>query len=458
MKKIFLISLLIAYAFSTPAQHGIIDSLQHALSDAKEDTARVNILVLLSYYDGSYVRGLQLSQQALALAKKIKYEKGEAESMHQLGNQFRIVNNYILALHYYIESLKIKERLGDQAGSSRSLAGIGSVYRIQGDYRSALSYLNKAYEIQKRIKNNYRQAYTSSQIGETYEIMNQLDSALIYFQASYAYFNSDQNKFQMVKALNGLGRVQSKMGNAELALSYFRMGTANAIAYTDSIELAENYLGIGNLFQKMGKMDSSMLYAMKAISVTQNTNGEVVIDANKLLFNLYVGKSDKEAIKYLSRAMDARDSTFSADKVLQIQSISFAEEERQKEINETKIKDSEGRKHNLQYVAIAIALITFIILFFLLSRTIIVKTKFIEFFGVLGLLAVFEFINLFIHPYLSRATNESPVLMLVVLIAIGALLIPLHHKLEKWITKIMVEKNKKIRLEAAKKTIQQLEG
>jgi hypothetical protein len=48
--------------------------------------------------------------------------------------------------------------------------------------------------------------------------------------------------------------------------------------------------------------------------------------------------------------------------------------------------------------------------------------------------------------------------MLVVLIAIGALLIPLHHKLEKWITKIMVEKNKKIRLEAAKKTIQQLEG
>ncbi len=33
-------------------------------------------------------------------------------------------------------------------------------------------------------------------------------------------------------------------------------------------------------------------------------------------------------------------------------------------------------------------------------------------------------------------------LLLIILIAIGALLIPLHHKLEKWITKIMVEKNK----------------
>ncbi|MCY7309998.1 MAG: hypothetical protein LH619_04400, partial [Chitinophagaceae bacterium] len=61
-------------------------------------------------------------------------------------------------------------------------------------------------------------------------------------------------------------------------------------------------------------------------------------------------------------------------------------------------------------------------------------------------------------PYLAHATNDSPVLMLLILIGIGALLVPLHHRLEKWITKVMVEKNKKIRLAAAKKTIATLEG
>ena len=45
----------------------------------------------------------------------------------------------------------------------------------------------------------------------------------------------------------------------------------------------------------------------------------------------------------------------------------------------------------------------------------------------------------------------------VVLIAIGALLIPLHHSLEKWITEKMTAKNKSIRLAAAKKTIEKLE-
>ena len=49
-------------------------------------------------------------------------------------------------------------------------------------------------------------------------------------------------------------------------------------------------------------------------------------------------------------------------------------------------------------------------------------------------------------------------LMLFILIGIGALLVPLHHRLEKWITEIMVEKNKKIRLDAAKRTIATLEG
>ena len=109
-------------------------------------------------------------------------------------------------------------------------------------------------------------------------------------------------------------------------------------------------------------------------------------------------------------------------------------------------------------MSIAIGLITFLIIFLLLSWTVIVRTYFIKFFAILGLLASFEFINLYIHPYLSQWLNDSPVLMLIVLIAIGALLIPLHHWLEKKITIIMVEKNKKIRLTAAKKTVARLEA
>jgi hypothetical protein len=42
-------------------------------------------------------------------------------------------------------------------------------------------------------------------------------------------------------------------------------------------------------------------------------------------------------------------------------------------------------------------------------------------------------------------------------VSIAALLVPLHHKVEKWAIEKLVEKNKQIRLSAAKKPIQQLE-
>ncbi len=75
----------------------------------------------------------------------------------------------------------------------------------------------------------------------------------------------------------------------------------------------------------------------------------------------------------------------------------------------------------------------------------------------MALLIVFEFLNLLLHPFLESFTHHSPVLMLLALVCIAAFLIPLHHKLEKWATHKLVEKNIAIRLAIAKKTIENLE-
>ena len=75
-----------------------------------------------------------------------------------------------------------------------------------------------------------------------------------------------------------------------------------------------------------------------------------------------------------------------------------------------------------------------------------------------SLFSFYKFIEGFyqsVHSSLLAAVaNDSSVLMLLILIAIDAMPVPLHHKLEKWITKVMVEKNKKIRLDARRKQLQ----
>ena len=104
---------------------------------------------------------------------------------------------------------------------------------------------------------------------------------------------------------------------------------------------------------------------------------------------------------------------------------------------------NEQRKLNIQPCRyIALGLVVFIMLFLLLSRSVIVNTRMIEIVGVIGSLIVFEFINLVIHPYLVNFTNDSPLLMLLILVLIAAVIVPMHHKLEQWVKHRLVEKNK----------------
>ena len=143
---------------------------------------------------------------------------------------------------------------------------------------------------------------------------------------------------------------------------------------------------------------------------------------------------------------------------MEVKNLTINEQERQKAIAEKQKQEEEQRKENIQYAIIALGLVISIMLFLLLSRCIIANERLIKLLGVLSLLILFEFLNLVLHPFLQKITNNTPVLMLMALVAIAAILVPLHHRLEQWATHGLVEKNKQIRLAAAKKTIEKLEN
>ena len=83
-------------------------------------------------------------------------------------------------------------------------------------------------------------------------------------------------------------------------------------------------------------------------------------------------------------------------------------------------------------IAITIFIITFFSAIILLSRQ-KRKHRLIEYLGIIGLLLLFEFIALFIHPYIAHWTHHTPIYMLIILVGVAAILSPLHHKLTHWI-------------------------
>ena len=105
---------------------------------------------------------------------------------------------------------------------------------------------------------------------------------------------------------------------------------------------------------------------------------------------------------------------------------------RQQELTEQKLQEAETRKKNLQLAGIAIFIPGFFLFVLFLSHR-KAKPRTVEFLGILALLLVFEFITLLVHPYIEHLTDDAPAIMLLILVAIAAFLVPLHHKLEKWV-------------------------
>ena len=94
----------------------------------------------------------------------------------------------------------------------------------------------------------------------------------------------------------------------------------------------------------------------------------------------------------------------------------------------------------------------------ILRGSLIANTKLIEFFGMIALLIVFEFLNLLLHPLLEYITHHTPVFTLLALVCVSLLLVPMHLKIEKLAAHKLVEKNKLVRLATAKKTMEEVEN
>ncbi len=424
--------------------------------EAKNDSVRIDLLV--DFFQPSNVLPADSMKYYYTLFREISQQlldkPSEAVILCQIGYYLYMNGDLPRGLALATEGLQLAE--SENNARALGIANLGLQY-FASDAVKKNNYLRKAISYSQTANDKHSLTVEYRNLGHLYWGPLKIpDSAFHYYQLAYNLSLKTNRSNDIVLNLIGLGSTHYLIGNKKIGLEYYKK--ALEIKTENPESKGSVYTAIANYYQQEKNTDSVLYYARKGYEIAKSKNfPRSILNPSRILKDVYTGLNSDSALKYTIIFYSANDSLYGRKKIEQIQALNFDEEMRQRKMDEEKQKTKEERHHNLQYAAIAVGLITFIILFLVLSRSIIVKQKFIEFFAILGLLALFEFINLFIHPYLANATNNSPVLMLIILIAIGALLIPLHHKLEKWITKIMIEKNKKIRLEAAKKTIANLE-
>lgn len=440
--------------------------MHHSLALEKEDSTKLKILLAISdmYHYVSNDSMVFYAQQAVLLCIKNRnsmHPGTEAFALDYLAGALWWAGNYPDAKETYFKALQIAEPLADSLQLGSIYNGLASLERNAGNYREAITYYTKAENVTKHFPDNDVLFEVLVDKGRSYEELGILDSAYTYLQECLAM---QYRKFHGKNIVGGgihstMGIIYSKMGKEQLAVEFFRQSFQLNEEANNIRLLARGYCEFAEHFNRFHQQDSAIYYATKGLLIDQQFNLLVYqLQAATLLTKLYKQENKIDsAFKYQQIMIETRDSVFSNEKINRMQTLEFNEQLRQQELASVKTKFDEERKQNIQYALIAIGLVTLIIFFLLLSRSFITNTKLISFFGVIALLLVFEFLNLLLHPFLERITHNSPILMLLALVCIAAMLVPLHHKLEKWTIVKLVEKNKATRLAIAKKTIEKLD-
>lgn len=461
MKKLIALFCFVASMQTVFAQGANVDSILQKVAVEKDGDKKFDLLISLI---GTEINNdpKWCIETGLKILSQSQREKDNIEmtvAYSFLGQGYRLLGNSVKALDYHHKAVVSAEKTSSLSALAFAENQTAHIYRDREEYdKAAAIYLSSTAHADKG-NNEKIKAWGPSNLGAVYLATNNLDSSLMYSQRAYEIFVRlkiiDNNSGYL---FTNLGGVHSKLGNAQLAVSYFNTAINKNQSSSNIRYLNLLYNGLAEHYQRFNQTDSCAFYARKAIAVVNNTSFFYLSSKPaKLLADIYEKTNCDSTLKYAKVLKTANDSLTSSKTNQQILLMTFEEDLRQQEAAAEKIKEAQQRNQNIQYALLALGIISFIISFLLLSRKHITNTKLIQFLGVVALLLVFEFLNLLLHPFLERITHHSPVLMLLALVCIAALLVPLHHKLEKWATHKLVEKNKAIRLAAAKKTIEELE-
>lgn len=423
-------------------------------------------------------KALNYINQAFPLISTLKNDSLKAESHNSYGLVYQARNDKTLSLRHFLNGLQIAEQMKKPIPELKRNCYIhlANFYSRIDAYDKAIDYYVKANkELDHTREKNplYQRAIDFNSIGNLYAAKKSYDIAINYFQRSIAIADSVKfsnlkipayisllNQYlridQPQKALDYLNSAEGK--NLRKYLADFGMSAqtdqAYAFIYTelhqfDSAGLYFNralpyyetrtselnrisfYGQLAGYFKKTGNYDKSIEYFMKVREMGER-NGQLenVQRAVKDLDSLYEQKGDfKLANQYNALYYHYKDSIDKLKKGNELAQIEALDEQQRAERIRLEQQEAKEKRNRIQYMGIIIGIAALFVALVMMGWF-KVSANTIRAIGFFSFLIFFEFIFLVFKKNINGLTHGVPLYDLAFMIALAAILVPLHHWLE----------------------------
>ncbi len=302
---LFTLLLLLAYspACAQPKTgQARLDSLLAELPRAKPDTNRVKLLnqISFTYATMNPTEGLNYANQALALARQLKWKKGVASSYSMLGNFYKNQSDYSKALSYYLSGLTIAEAIKDKYRITAITGNMGNIYFDLTNYPQALTNYEKALKGCEELGFKRGVAIGLRNIGYVYSEQGDYSKALVYYQKALKLDEALGSREESY--IDGLGLAYLNLADYPQALTYLQKGLNLNKATGNKGQSAANYAGLSKLYLKMAT-DSNATFLT---TLLRSDKANTLQKANTYADSAVVLAKEQGDLRILYRAYQTR--------------------------------------------------------------------------------------------------------------------------------------------------------
>jgi two-component system, NtrC family, sensor kinase len=346
-----------------------LDSFKRQLNLVKEDSTRVLMMSDLTwhYHIWNPDSGIVYGQKALALAKQIKFPRGEARALIGLAQVSSTQGDLPKCLEYGFLALRIIEQNHYLPEKAICFTSIGDdLSKLSGNPKT-ISYFQQAKHIFESLKDQagmeFWENLNSFKTAEVLFWGNRSDATLAYMQTFLnATLHSD---YWHAPTLIRFAEMQFQLGKYKAALDYIRPGIEIMKNDKNHYQIVYACIVMAGIFKEMKQPDSSIYYAREGLTLAQHMGFKPDIAETSLTLSEQYESLDLKAALYFRKVYDsANNAMYGEEKVQSLQKIVSEEQQLQRNKEAEKI----AYRNRLKQYGLLTGLGIFLLIAFLLYR------------------------------------------------------------------------------------------
>ncbi|WP_421892462.1 tetratricopeptide repeat protein [Marinoscillum sp.] len=395
------------------------DSLKLILSNAPDDTSKVNTALLLhdKYRLSDFTQAAEYAQTAYELSKKIHWNKGIALSannhavalsltgkgdeavplLHEsirharlagdtstvancymtLGNIEYDQTNYSEALPYYFNCFETYQSTDNYAGMSSALIWIGIIYQYaQEDYTQAINTYNEAMIYADMGKANLNKGYIASNLATIYYNQEQYDSAITYYQKGLEIKMKYNDSRGIANGYNNIANCYFDMKRYPEALELYNRSLEIRSELLDSTGIATSFVNIGKTYAEMGDNQKAIDLMVRGQEIASRIGYKEAIQESYLRISELEesNRNYQAALDNYKRYKELSDAIFntSREEIISDLKTKYETEKKEQQIVLQSAEIAEQKAENQRNLALIVglaAVITLLTIVLLLLRS-----------------------------------------------------------------------------------------